>query len=103
MPGEKEYLKKIFSFLENIDNANVISPNYNEEFKEKELNLLSKNLFEDLYNNLLYYYNSNGKNNIATDEQNNFYNALFDILNIIYESDSDCFLKNTKIQLALIF
>ena len=35
MPGEKEYLKKILSFLENIDNANVISPNYNEEFKEK--------------------------------------------------------------------
>ena len=61
MPGEKEYLKKKFSFLENIDNANVISPNYNEEFKEKELNLLSKNLFEDLFNNLLYYYNSNGK------------------------------------------
>ena len=103
MPGEKEYLKNIFSFLENIDNANTISPNYNEEFKEKELNLLSKNLFEDLYNNLLYYYNSNGKNNIATDKQKNFYNALFDILSIIYESDSDCFLKNTKIQLALIF
>ena len=45
MPGEKEYLKNIFSFLENVDNANTISPNYNEEFKEKELNLLSKNLF----------------------------------------------------------
>ena len=103
MSGEKEYLKKIFSFLENIDNANVISPNYNEEFKEKELNLISKNLFEDLYNNLLYYYNSNGKNNIAANGQKNVYNALFDTLSIIYDSDPDCFLVKTKIQLALIF
>ena len=90
---EKDYLKKIFSILKNINNANSISPKYTEELKEKELNLLSKNLFEDLYNNLLYYYNSNGKNNISTNEQKNFYNALFDILNIIYDSDSECFLK----------
>ena len=52
---EKDYLKKIFSILKNINNANSISPKYTEELKEKELNLLSKNLFEDLYNNLLYY------------------------------------------------
>ena len=93
---EKDYLKKIFSILKNINNANSISPKYTEELKEKELNLLSKNLFEDLYNNLLYYYNSNGKNNISTNEQKNFCNALFDILNIIYDSDSECFLKTSK-------
>ena len=35
---EKDYLKRIFSILKNIDNVNSISSKFTEKLREKELN-----------------------------------------------------------------
>jgi hypothetical protein len=45
---KKDYLKEIFSFLNDIEkNSNITLPNI--EFKENEINLSSQSLFKELY------------------------------------------------------
>ena len=49
---KKDYLKEIFSFLNDIEkNSNITLPNI--ECKENEINLSSQSLFKELYSNLI--------------------------------------------------
>ena len=99
---KKDYLKEIFSFLNDIEkNSNITLPNI--ECKENEINLSSQSLFKELYSNLILYYKINNKRKIETNEQKYFYSALFDVLNIIYNSKSDIFYLNPEIKLTLIY
>ena len=99
---KKDYLKEIFSFLNDIEkNSNITLPNI--ECKENEINLSSQSLFKELYSNLILYYKINNKSKIETNEQKYFYSALFDVLNIIYNSKSDIFYLNPEIKLTLIY
>ena len=100
---EEDYLKNIFSFFENIDKENSIIPEYSTNLNEVELNIPSKDLYKDLYNNLLYYYQSNGKKYIETNEQKYFYKALLDLFKIIYESNPYFFFNNDTIQLFFAY
>ena len=100
---EEDYLKNIFSFFENIDKENSIVLEYSTNLNEVELNIPSKNLYKDLYNNLLYYYQSNGKKYIETNEQKYFYKALLDLFKIIYESNPYFFFNNDIIQLFFAY
>ena len=53
---KKDYLKEIFSFLNDIEkNSNITLPNI--EFKENEINLSSQSLFKELYSiNIFNHY-----------------------------------------------
>ena len=100
--NNNHYLNKIFSFLRDIESSKAILPDEDKELKEKEINILSENLFKDLYNNLLYYYKSNGKQKIESNEQKSFYKSLYELLNIIFEWNLSIF-KDTNAILALIY
>jgi len=100
--NSNHYLNKIFSFLRDIENSNAILPDVDKALKEKEINVLSEDLFKDLYNNLLYYYKLNGKKKIESNEQKSFYKSLYELLNIIFESNLSIF-KDTNAILALIY
>ena len=102
LKNENNYLNKIFSFLKDIDSAKIILPDDDKLLKENEINILSKNLFKDLYNNLLYYYKSNGSKKIETNEQKSFYKSLYELLSIIYESNLDIF-RDSSVKLALVY
>ena len=45
------YLNKIFAFLKDIEDEKAFLPDNDKDLKEKEINILSKDLFKDLYNN----------------------------------------------------
>ena len=104
--NENDYLSKIFSFLqeiENLDNNNTILIDYNPDLNEIDLDIQSKHLFKDIYNNLLYYYQLNETKNISSNEQKYFYRALIDIIRIIYESNPDFFYQDDIIKTVLIY
>ena len=44
------YLNKIFAFLKDIEDEKSFLPDNDKDLKEKEINILSKDLFKDLYN-----------------------------------------------------
>ena len=94
--NENDYLSKIFSFLqeiENLDNNNTILIDYNPDLNEIDLDIQSKDLFKDIYNNLLYYYQLNETKNISSNEQKYFYRALIDIIRIIMNLIQTFFIK----------
>ena len=104
--NENDYLSKIFSFLqeiENLDNNNTILIDYNPDLNEIDLDIQSKHLFKDIYNNLLYYYQLNETKNISSNEQKYFYRALIDIIRIIFESNPDFFYQDDIIKTVLIY
>ena len=75
--------------LENLlVNLNKIKSNIiykiDENVKEMELNVFSKNFFQSLLNNLLYYYKQNKMASIIPDKQKYFIITVVDILNIIH-------------------
>ena len=96
------YLNKIFAFLKDIEDEKAFLPDNDKDLKEKEINILSKDLFKDLYNNLLYYYKLNGNKKIESKEQISFYKSLYELLYIIYESNLNIF-KDTNAILTLIY
>ena len=74
LQNENYYLNEIFSFLKDIEGSKAILPDDDEKLKENKINILSEDLFEDLYYNLLYYYKSNGNKKIESNEQKSLYN-----------------------------
>ena len=102
LKNENHYLTKIFSYLKKIKSSNLVLSDEDKSIKENDTNISSPFLFQDLYFNLVFYYKSNGNKKITSDEQKYFYEALFVILNIIYESAPQLF-KNIKVKLCLIY
>ena len=77
------------------DKTNLIS-------EEKELDILSDKLFEQLYNNFRYFYVKN-KTNKKNEEERYIFSELVNILHIIYESDSNCFDEDDFLKSVLIY
>ena len=102
LQDENYYLNEIFSFLKDIEGSKAILPDDDEKLKENKINILSEDLFEDLYYNLLYYYKSNGNKKIESNEQKSLYKSLYELLSIIYESDITSF-RNSKVKLTLVY
>jgi len=97
---QKHFLKEIISLLKDINKGSPALPS-NIDLKENEIDISSKNLFKDLYINLLYYYKLNQRTKIETEEQEYFYSALADIFFIIYESDPDYCKESIEIKYLL--
>ena len=102
LQNENYYLNKIFSFLKDIEGSKAILPDDDEKLKENKINILSEDLFKDLYNNLLYYYKSNGNKKIESNEQKSLYKSLYELLSIIYESDITIF-GDINVKLTLVY
>ena len=99
---QKDFLKEIVSLLKDINKGSPALPSQ-IDLKENERDISSKNLFKDLYINLLYYYKLNQRTKIETEEQEYFYSALADIFFIIYESDPDYCKESIEIKLSFIY
>ena len=102
LKNEEYYLAQIFSSLKQIEDTDSVLPDEDKAIKENDINISSSLIFQDLYYNLVFYYKSNRKEKITTNEQKYVYKALFDMLNIIYESNPKLF-RNIQIKLCLIY
>ena len=94
--------------LENLlVNLNKIKSNIiletDENAKEMELNVFSKNFFQSLLNNLLYYYKQNKMASIIPDKQKYFITTVVDILNIIHANKKNIFFEDEFVQSILIY
>lgn len=94
--------------LENLlVNLNKIKSNIiletDENAKEMELNVFSKNFFQSLLNNLLYYYKQNKMASIIPDKQKYFITTVVDILNIIHSNNKNIFFEDEFVQSILIY
>ena len=96
-----DYIKFIISYLK--DESKIQESKMNEVKMELELDLLSQSLFENLYNNLLFYYKLYQKKNIKTDEQKYFFKEILSILEIIYDSNPITFINCDLIKAVLIY
>lgn len=97
----KEYLNFIIIFLK--DDSKIPKTKISEEAKELEIDIFSENMFEQLYNNLLYFYGLHQKKNIGNEVQKYFFSEIINILDIIYETNSDIFFKNNFVKATLIY
>ena len=97
---KKENIDKIINFLTSFPKD---IPDFANEFQEKDINPCSDSFFEDLYNNLLYYYKLNGTNNIKTPEQKYFFSEISNMLKIIYKDVSDEVINSDIIKSVLIY
>ena len=90
-----------------LDNLNKIKFNtlyeIDENAKEMEINVSSKDFFQSLHSNLLYYYKQNKLANIISIEQKFFISTVVEILNIIYANDKNIFFEDKFVQSILIY
>ena len=97
---EEDYLALIFKYL----NKNPMKIETDGELEEIDFDLSSKNIFQSLYNNFVFFYNNYKEEiNSSLDLQKYFRSEIKDILNILYENIPECFHENDFIKSALIF
>ena len=96
-----DYIKTIISYLK--DESKMTESIINEEKEELGLDLLSENLFANLYHNLLFYYKLYKKQNIKTEEQKYLFNEIVNMLEIIHNSNSITFIYDDHAKVALIY
>ena len=97
----KEYLNFIINFLK--DDSKLPKTKICEEVKELEIDIFSENMFEQLYNNLLYFYGLHQKKNIGNEVQKYFFSEIINILDIIHETNFDIFFRNNFVKATLIY
>ena len=95
-----DYIKFIISHPK--DESKIQESKMNQVKMELELDLLSQILFENLYNNSLFYYKLYQKKNIKTDEQKYFFKEILSILEIIYDSNPITFINCDLTKAVLI-
>jgi len=96
-----DYINFIISYLK--DDSKIPKDKFKEETKEGEIDIFSKNFFEQLYHNLLYFYKLSGKKNIGTDVQRYFFSEISNILGIIHEVSPTIFFDNNFLKATLIY
>ena len=101
MYNEQKCLENLLAILNKIK-SNTISE-IDENVKEMDINVSSKDFFHSLLSNLLYYYKQNKMANIITLEQNYFISTVVDILNIINANDKMIFFDDKFVQSILIY
>ena len=97
----KEYINLIITFLK--DDSKIPKTEITKETKELEIDIFSENMFEQLYNNLLYFYGLNQKRNIKNEMQKYFFSEIVNILDIIHETNSNIFLDDNFVKGTLIY
>ena len=88
------------------DNNKILEDKTNIILEEIEIDILSEELFEQLYKNLIFFYNKNKKDkkdDNKIEEQISIFSEIVNTLDIIYESDSNCFEKNDFLKSVLIY
>ena len=84
------------------DNHKLLDDKTHLISEEKELDILSDKLFEQLYNNFRYFFVKN-KTDKKNEEERYIFSELVNILHIIYESDSNCFDEDDFLKSVLIY
>ena len=75
-----------------------------KELKEKKIDIFSKELFQNLYWNLLYFYSTKKEESKSKPEEQIFLSKVFvELLQIIYESNYEIFYKEDLVKSILIF
>ena len=95
------YINLILQFLKGDSNINSA---FNKGMlSEYELDLSSKDLFKQIFNNMIYFHIHNENHKIESEEQKYFYSEIINILDIIHESGPSNFLESDFIKSLLIF
>ena len=97
----KDYISLILNYFK--DDLFLKNINNKEELTECEIDVFSNNLFENLYNNCLYFYHLHKKQNIESDEKKYLFSEIVNILDIINETSTFYFLKNDFLKSVLIY
>ena len=86
---------KDFSKIQNIK--------IEKELLESKLDVFSEKFYENLFDNFLYFYSINGTKKIDSNEQKYFIEEIVSVLDIIYETFPNIFLKNDFLKSVLIY
>ena len=92
-------IELIFSYLK--DESKLKEIIINKGLKEIKIDIFSKDFYQQLYNNLLYFYTIKKEN--KPKEHQFLLTEIIEILQIIYESDSSIFFKSNVVKSMLIF
>jgi len=101
MYNEQKCLENLLAILNKIKSNTICE--IDENVKEMDINVSSKDFFHSLLSNLLYYYKQNKMANIITLEQKYFISTVVDILNIINANDKMIFFDDKFVQSILIY
>ena len=100
----KEYIESIILCLKEESKLEEETKSKEiKELKEIKLDILSKDLFQTLYWNLLYFYSIKEESKSKPKEQIFLSKELVELLQIIYESNSEKFFKDDLVKSILIF
>ena len=101
---EQQQLKFVDSIMKGLKHDyKISSARNNQVLKECEIDVLSDKLFQQLYNNLLCFYNEHKKDNIHSQEKKYIFLEIVNILDIIYESKPKYFLNCDFLKSVLIY
>ena len=101
MENEQKCLENLLGNLNKIKSNTICE--IDENAKEMDINVSSKDFFQSLLSNLLYYYKQNKMVNIISIEQKYFISTVVDMLNIIHANDKKIFFEDKFIQSILIY
>ena len=97
-----DYIKLIITYLK--DPYKIPKEKMDEETKELKIDIFSNTLFENLYHNLLYFYNLRGKVNNLSEIETYFFSEIVNILDVIKEErGTEIILKKNFIKVVFIY
>ena len=99
--SQHDLIKNIMEYLRMIRNYSYIKKD--KELKEHELDIASNQFFQLLYNNMQVFYTQYERKNINSEEQKFIFSEIFDILDIIYETDSNLFYGYDFVKSSLMY
>ena len=95
-----DYIKLIIEGFKDV--SKLCKNRKNQELKEYEIDIFSKDLFQRLYNNLLYFCTYEKDNTNPNEVQNYFYSEIAYILDIFHESNPISFFEVDFLKSVLI-
>ena len=101
---EQQQLKYVDSIMKGLKyDYKISSARSNQTLKECDIDVLSDKLFQQLYNNLLCFYNEYKRDNIDSQEKKYTFSEIVNILDIIHESKPKYFLNCDFLKSVLIY
>ena len=103
--NSKQYILSIINCLTEESNLEKEAKDKEiKELKEKKIDIFSKDLFQNLYWNLLYFYSTKKEESKSKPEEQIFLSKVFvELLQIIYESNYEIFFEEDLVKSILIF
>ena len=96
-----KYLNLIIHYLKN--DKEMLDIEFNDEIKNKDVDIFSEDLFKSLYYNLVSFYRQYEKKNISTKEKKYFFSEVSNLFEIIFETSPNYFFKNGFCKSILIY